>query len=92
MRWGLKPRLDLVGEVAWAYTEVKANGFRVDDDRLALGLGLRGRVSDRFELQGGIRYVEYDDSETFLSLRGRWHLTHSLAAALGLDFDDDAML
>lgn len=90
MRWGLKPGLDLVGEVAWAYTEVEANGFSVDDDGLGLGLGLRGRINNDFELQGGLRYVDYDDSETYVSLRGRWHFSPTWAAGLGLDFDDDA--
>ncbi|MBN1236847.1 MAG: outer membrane beta-barrel protein [Gammaproteobacteria bacterium] len=92
MRWGLKPRLDLIGEVAWAYTEVEVNGFSVDDDGLGLGLGLRGRAGEDFELQGGVRYVDYEDSETYVSLRGRWHFSSMWAAGLGLDFDDDASI
>lgn len=89
MRWGLKPGLDLVGDLAWVKVEVESQLVSADDDGLGLGLGLRGRMNDSLELQGGLRYVDLDDSDTFLSLGGRWYFTDVLAAGFGLDINDD---
>jgi hypothetical protein len=89
MRWGLKQGLDLVGEAAWVKTEVKFGGMKADDDGFGLGLGLRGRVNNALELQGGLRYVDMEDSDTFVALMGRWHFNNTWAAGLGLNFNDD---
>jgi hypothetical protein len=89
MRWGLNPQVDIVGDLAWVHTQVDTGFASADDDGLGLGLGLRGRMSDSIELQGGLRYVDLDDSDTFLSLGGRWHFTEIFAASFGLDFNDD---
>ncbi|HEX7081712.1 MAG TPA: outer membrane beta-barrel protein [Gammaproteobacteria bacterium] len=89
MRWGLNPRLDLVGELAWMHAEADAGAISADDDGLGLGVGLRSRVHDDIELQGGLRYVDFDDSDTFLSFGGRYYFTDSVAAGFGLDFNDD---
>jgi len=89
MRWGLKPNLDLVGEAAWVHMEVEAGGFEFDDDGLGLGIGLRSRLNDSFELQGGMRYVDLEGSDTFLSFGGRYYFTNAIAAGFGLDLNDD---
>lgn len=90
MHWGLKPRLDLVGDLSWVKAEVETPFGDADDDGLGLGVGLRSRMSDAIELQGGVRYVDLEESDTFLSLGGRWYFTDVLAAGFGLDFNDDA--
>lgn len=89
MRWPLQPRLDLITDVAWVHAEVDTPFGDDDDDGLGLGVGLRSRVHDQVELQGGIRYVDLDESDTFLSLAGRYYFTESVAASFGLDFNDD---
>jgi len=90
MRWPLREQLDLVGDVAWVHVEVDTPGpGEVDDDGLGLGVGLRGRVREDIEVQGGIRYVDLDRSNTFLSFGGRYYLTETVAVGLGLDLDDD---
>jgi len=89
MRFGLKPQLDLVGELAWVNYKVETALGDADDDGLGIGVGLRGRVHDSFELQGGFRYVDLEDSDTFLSLAGRWYFTRTVAAGFGLSFNDD---
>jgi len=89
MRWALKPQLDLVGELAWVNVDVETPMGDADDDGLGLGVGLRGRVNDSFELQGGVRYLDLEDSDTVLSLGGRWYFTRTLAAGFGLSLNDD---
>lgn len=90
MRWGLKPELDLVGDIGWVHVEVDAPFLRdVDDDGLGLGVGLRGRVHPAIEVQAGIRYIDLDDSDTFLTLGGRYYITPNVAAGLGLSLNDD---
>lgn len=89
IRWPLQPELDLIADVAWVHAEVETPFGDADDDGLGIGVGLRTRVHDQVELQGGIRYVDLEESDTFLSLSGRYYFTESVAAGLGLDFNDD---
>jgi opacity protein-like surface antigen len=89
MRWGLKPELDLIADVSWVRAEIDTPFGSADDDGLGLGLGLRSRVHRNVEVQGGIRYVDFDNSNTFLTLAGRYYLTDTIAVGFGLDLDDD---
>ncbi|MBN1240886.1 MAG: outer membrane beta-barrel protein [Gammaproteobacteria bacterium] len=89
MRWGLKPELDLIADLSWAHVEIDTPFGDADDDGLGLGVGLRSRIHDDIEVQGGIRHVDLDDSNTYLSLAGRYYFTDTVAVGLGLDFDDD---
>jgi hypothetical protein len=90
MHWGLSPQLDLVTDLAWVHAKVETPLGDFDDDGFGLGVGLRSRINDSFELQGGLRYIDMEDSDTFLSLGGRWHFNEALAAGFGLDINDDA--
>lgn len=65
---------------------VKPDGFD-DDMGFGLGVGLRGRLIERLELQGSLEYVDVNDSDTVLSVGGRWYFTNNFAA--GLDFSDN---
>ena len=89
MRWGLKPDLDLTADLSWVHAEVDTPFGSADDDGLGLGVGLRSRIHQNIEVQGGIRHVDLDDSNTYLSLGGRYYFTPTVAAGFGLDFDDD---
>jgi len=90
MRWGLKPELDLVGDIGWVHAELDRPALPdIDDDGIQLGIGLRSRVHDAIEVQAGIRYLDLDDSDTYLTLGGRYYLTHNVAVGLGLRLNDD---
>jgi hypothetical protein len=56
--------------------------FRRDDDGYLLGAGLRGRVAQEFELEGGLNYMDFSDSgdDTSVYAAGRWYFTPSFAA------------
>jgi hypothetical protein len=94
--YGLAENLDLVGRVGWAKVEIDAGPFfDADDDGYLLDLGLRGRVGDAVELEGGARYVDFGDGdETSLFFGGRFHFNDTWA--LGAEFqsgdDVDAIL
>lgn len=89
LRWPLRRGLDLVGDISWVHVELDTPGGDVDDDGVGFGVGLRGRVHEAIEVQGAIRHVELDRSNSYLSLGGRYYLTETVAVAGGLDFDDD---
>lgn len=89
MRWGLRPELDLVADLSWVHIDVDTPFGGGDDDGLGLGVGLRSRVHQNIEVQGGIRHVDFDDSNTYLTLAGRYYFTDSVAVGFGLDLDDD---
>jgi len=90
MRWGLKPELDLVGDIGWVHSEIDRRGLPdIDDDGFQLGVGLRARVHDAIEVQAGIRHIDLDDSDTYLEAGGRYYLTDNVAVGLGLSLNDD---
>lgn len=89
MRWGLKPELDLVGDIGWLWREIdRPPAPDIDDDGFQLGVGLRARVHDAIEVQAGIRHIDLDDSDTYLTLGGRYYLTDNVAVGLGLRLND----
>lgn len=90
MRYGLKRELDLVGDISWVHAELDRPLLPdIDENGFGLGIGLRSRVHDAIEVQAGIRYIDLDDSDTFLTLNGRYYFTPNVAAGLGLRVNDD---
>jgi hypothetical protein len=91
-RWPLSESLDVVGRLGFVKAEVEVGQFDADDDGFALGARLRGAVAPRFELEGGIDYVNLDDSgdDTSLVLEGRYFFLPQLAGGLLLGFNSDA--
>ncbi|PZN35391.1 MAG: hypothetical protein DIU71_00095 [Proteobacteria bacterium] len=87
LNWPLQSNLDLVGTLSYVRQEIG----RYDDDGFALGLGLRGRIGERFEAQGGLRHVNFDDrsDETSGVLSGRYFLTDTFALSAEVEFSDD---
>jgi hypothetical protein len=86
-----KSDVDLYGRVLYIDSEVDGPGpLDGDDDGLGLQLRIRGRVTDEFELEGGIQYVDVADSDTSLQVGGRYHFNDSFSAGIGLTFGGDA--
>jgi hypothetical protein len=89
--WPLSPTADVYGRLGYIKEEVEFAGFNADDDGFLLGAGVRGRVAQEFELEGGLNYVDLSDSgdDTSLYAAGRWYFTPSFAAGLEAELGDN---
>jgi hypothetical protein len=89
---GFSDTLDFVGTLSYMDAEVKVGNLTADDDGLALGGGIRTRVSDSFEVDAGLKYVDFDDSgsDTGFSVGGRYYLNDSMAVGANAEFNDYA--
>ncbi|HEY8520708.1 MAG TPA: outer membrane beta-barrel protein [Gammaproteobacteria bacterium] len=87
VRRSVQSNLDLIGEVTWVNAEVDTPFGDADEDGYGLALGLRYRANNDVELEGAIRHVDVEDSNTLLDLRGRYYLNPSLALTGGLLID-----
>ena len=86
--YGIAENLDLVGRLGWAKVEIDAGFAEADDDGYLIDFGLRGRVGDAVELEGGVRYTDFSDGgdSTGLFVGGRFHFNDTWA--LGAEYQD----
>ena len=87
-RYGIADNLDLFGRLGWTKVEVSSGPIDVDDDGYLVDAGLRGRVGDAVELEGGVRYTDFSDGgdSTGLFVGGRFHFNETWA--LGAEYQD----
>ena len=92
LRHALNPSLDLVGTLSYVDVELELAGVTADDDGLALGGGIRSHVSDSFEIDAGLKWVDFDNSgsDTGIEVTGRYYFTDTLAVSFGTDMNDSA--
>jgi hypothetical protein len=88
LNYAIAPDLDLVGRLGYIDVDLDNRG---DDSGLTLRGTLRGRVASSFELEGGVRYVDLDESgdDTSLVAEARWFFLPQVALGLGVDTGDD---
>jgi hypothetical protein len=85
-------KLDFVGTLSYVDAELKQGSFTADDDGLALGGGIRTRLGDSFELDVGLKYVDFDESgsDTGFGVGGHYYFNDSMALGATADFNDNA--
>jgi hypothetical protein len=85
-------KLDFVGTLSLVDAELEAAGVTASDDGLALGGGIRSRLGDSFELEAGLKYVDFDESgsDTGISVGGHYYFNDSMALGANLDSNDNA--
>jgi hypothetical protein len=90
--WPLTSRTDLYGKVSYVKAEASGFGFSGDDDGFGLGIGVRHLVTDQFELEAAVSYVDLSDSgdDTALGIGARWHFTPQFSVGAEASFADDA--
>jgi hypothetical protein len=88
-RYPLRDDVDIYGRVLYLTSDVDVGPFDVDDDGLGLQARIRYRVSDEFEVEGGIQHLDVDDSDTSLQAMARYHFNDSFSVGLGLTFAGD---
>ncbi len=93
MNWSLSPNVDVVGTVSYLNLEIDlpAPFGSGDDNAIALGGGLRGRVGEQLELRGGLTYAEFDESgnDTAFNVGARYYFTKIFALGADIGFNED---
>ena len=86
--YGLADNIDLFGRLGWTNVEISSGPVDIDDDGYLVDAGLRGRVGDAVELEGGVRYTDFSDGgdATGLFIGGRFHFNKTWA--LGAEYQD----
>jgi opacity protein-like surface antigen len=84
--------LDFVASASYIDAKVRVGNFSVSDDGLALGAGVRAKVARKFEVEGGVRYIDLDQSgsDTGFVLGGRYYFNDTFALSAGTDLNDNA--
>lgn len=78
--------LDLVATGGLKRYKVDGGG---SDTGFGLGVGVRWKLLPQLEVNGGLEYVDVNDSDTVLKLGARWYFSPQFAAGVDLN-DDDA--
>ena len=90
-RYPLRDNIDIYGRVLYLNTEADVPGVAAsrDDDGLGVLARLRMRVSNEFEVAGGILYTDIVDTDTSLQASARYYFTDEFSAGLGITFAGD---
>ncbi|CAN5205220.1 hypothetical protein BH24PSE2_BH24PSE2_09270 [soil metagenome] len=91
-RYPVARETDLVASLAYVSGEVDTVFGDADDDGFELSAGLRSFVHDRVEVEGGVAYVDLDESgdDTSIFGTGRYWFNDEFAVGAGLAFGNDA--
>lgn len=92
LNWPLHSDLDIVGRLSYVKVDIDGPfGISVSDDGFAAGAGLRARVAERVELEGGFVYVNLDEggSDTTPNFGARFLLTDAFAIGANVTLEDD---
>ena len=89
----LSPTVDLVVDIAYLWTELDAgNGFNsVDENGFGARAGVRAMLAPNFELNGGVSYADYEDSDDDTALYGGlvYNFTEAVAVMAGASVGDN---
>lgn len=83
--------LDFVATFSYVDTEVSSGGLSANDDGLAIGGGVRARLSDRFDVDAMAKITDFDkgDNDSGVELRGRYFFNDDLAVTAQIDLGKD---
>jgi hypothetical protein len=89
-RYPWRDNIDLYGRILFINSDLDLPGpFDADEDGLGLQLRLRARMTDEFELEGGVQHTDVGDSDTSLQGTARYYFTDEFSAAIGLTVAGD---
>ena len=83
----LKEDIDIYGRVL--YIDQSSDVSNLEEDGLGLQARIRARVTDEFELEGGIQYTDIVDTDTSLQAAARYNFTENFSAGITLNFAGD---
>ena len=93
-RYAATSTTDVYGVVSYQYIDLEAssggNSENVDDNGYGLTVGVRSRVSDHFEVDASVGYIDIDgDGETAFGLGANYYFTQNFAAGVSYAVADD---
>ena len=93
-RLGIGAQTDLVPTLAWAHSEIDPEGFSsIDDDGVAVSLGLRHAFTDRFELFGFFEYADlFESADKVIGLDALYQLNEAIAIGVNASVADGATI
>jgi hypothetical protein len=86
----LRQDVDLYGRVLYLNLDADVGALTADEDGLGLQFRIRALVTDELELEGGVQYVDIEDSDTSLQVGARYYFTETFSAGVGLTLAGDA--
>jgi len=90
--WPYRANWDFLANARVVRTDVSFPSGSADDTGFGLTGGVRGLVTERFEVRGSVNHINLDDNDTYLEIAGDYYFTNNLAAGLSLELagDNDA--
>src|SRR5262245_48923038 len=85
----LKDGIDLYGRVLYVDQNADGGAASIDDDGLAVQGRIRARITDEFELEGGLQYVDVSESDISLQASARYNFSKQFSAGIGITFAGD---
>jgi hypothetical protein len=85
----LREDVDLYGRVLYLNLDADVGALGADEDGLGLQFRIRALVTDELELEGGVQYVDIEDSDTSLQVGARYYFTDTFSAGIGLTVAGD---
>lgn len=88
---GMSERTDLYVGLLYVAAEASVGGGSADEDGFGATMGIRSMLTDRFELQGDVTYVDLGDGidGTSVGVIGRYSFTPNFAGTLNVEFEED---
>jgi opacity protein-like surface antigen len=88
--YSLGEKTDFVAGLSYIKAEAKAFGMSADDDGYGVSIGLRSKLSDAIEIEGGIEYADTDEGSSTAFIAGiLFDVTDNIAIGVGGGWDDD---
>jgi hypothetical protein len=92
-RYGISDNVDLVGRLGYTEVDVAVSGFgSADADGYLVSAGLRGELTDGFELEGHVIHTDLGSQggdDTSFAVGGRYFFTENFAVDAGFESGDD---
>jgi len=90
VHWPLAKYTDIIGTVGYAGAKANIEGDRVSDDGYSLGVGVRSRLADRFELGASVGYADFSElgSTTSYGLGAQLYFTDDVALSVSGAYRD----
>ena len=91
----LSDRVDFFASLSYIEAEVSASGLgSIDEDGYGVAAGIRGMVTDRFEMSGSLLYSDLGDGADgkAVAAEALYSFTDTFALGLNIETDDDVSI